>query len=549
MILNKMKFKSWYILLLILLIHSILVLFSMNQMFHGDEVAFPECAKGVLEKGKPIFDVGILKPNLPCLQHPPTYVYLVALSIKIFGENMYAFRLISAIFNLLTILLVYFTTKEIFVKNENKEKIALVASFLYALNPLAIQSSIVIDIDGGLLNFFTMFLIYFFVKKKNSYWMILPLLLVFWSKETGPVLLFASFFIFYAIQKNWKDLFKIIMIFLITGILFLVSFWIYTAYLGLDFTMPFKHNFNIKDTASKSLYLTFVRSVWAFKTFFYFSVPFFVLLFIAASIMFYHKILKKRKVGYIEKNLMFLSIFSIITIILLTYLGALGWGFPKYYIIALPAMSIFTAGLLYFKLPRLSKENLMRFFLLFIVMIFYFILFLKDPLIPEFDATAQNADIGLAFLLILKSFALYVVIPFLIALFFTRRNMISSLIILIIIFYAYINFLHASAGYSTYYNYGDAGLKDVLEFFKENNIEARQIAAYPNVGYYIGMHDYYEIMFVYTDPDIFRDKVIENNDINYMVIYERDIGRIGAENMSYFILERKFGTYYVFRKK
>ncbi len=544
-----MRFKIEYSLLIILLLHISLVFFSMSQMVHGDEIAFPECAKGVIERGKPVFDVGILKPNLPCLQHPPTYVYLVALSIMIFGENVYSFRLVSAIFNLLTIILVYFTTKEIFTKNKNKEKIALIASFLYALNPLAIQSSIVIDIDGGLLNFLIIFLIYFFVKKRNSYWIILPLFLVFWSKETGSVLLFASFFIFYAVQKDWKNLFKIITIFFISGILFLVSFWIYTAYLNLDFTMPFKHNFNLKNTASRSLYLTFVRSAWAFKTFFYFTAPFFIMLFLITSTKFYYNIWKKRKIDNDEKNLLFLNIFSFVTIILFTYLGANGWGFPKYYIAALPAMSIFIAGFLLKGYDfKIKTEDLVRFVLLLITMIFYFVLFFGDPLIPEFDATAQNADFRIAAILILKSFILYVIIPFFIALFFSRKNAIISLIFLIIIFYSYINILHAGVNYSTYYNYGDNGLEKVIEFFKDNNIEPNQILSYPNLGYYIGMSDYNEIMFVYNNPDLFRENVIENNEIIYMVIYERDIGRIGMENMKYFKLERKFGTYYIFKK-
>ena len=59
------------------------------------------------------------------------FINIQALSIKIFGNEPWALRLVSAIFGILTVLGVYFLTKELF-KNYDSEKVALLATFLIA---------------------------------------------------------------------------------------------------------------------------------------------------------------------------------------------------------------------------------------------------------------------------------------------------------------------------------------------------------------------------------------------------------------------------------
>lgn len=558
-----MKNKYIFLLIIILIVHSIFVILSMNQPFHGDEVAFPECVKGVLENGKPILDFSAFRPNFQCLWHPPLYIYLIALSAFIFGKNVYSFRMVSAIFNLFTILLVYLITKEIFKNNKNKEIIALIASFIYAFNPLTIQSSIIMDIDGGLLNFFTMLFIYFFIKNKKFYWIIFSLLFIFWSKETGPVLLFTSIFLFYASQKEWKNVIKFVGVFLISFLLYLATFFIYTNILGLDFSKPFVFNmssnvgtFNLIKNSEFYVYL--LQSAWSFKSFFYFAVPFFVILFIFNSIKFYNEILKKKRIEQDEKNLYLLNIFSFVSIIFFILLGATAWGFPKYHITALPSMAIFIAGKLNFKKFKeiKLKNTLTRIILLTIILSLYFIFIVGNPLLPEFDASArgtvQSSKIFEESKLVAYSFILYAIIPFIISmLLFIRikRKILLSLIFLIVFIYFYINILHTSVEYSTYSKYGDYGINEVVDYFKNNNIPPNKIATYPNIGYYIGMSNYYDITYGNTRVERFRDYIINNKNITYITLYERDIERVGKENMDYFNFEKKIGTYYIYKRK
>ena len=550
--------KKIYIFLLIaiLIAHFIFVVLSMSQPLHGDEVLIPKCAEGILEKGKPTVDYSIFRPNYECLWHPPLYLYLIALSSFIFGKNVYSFRMVSAIFNLLTILLVYLIAKEIFKNNKNKEIIALIASFIYSLNPLTIQSSIIIDIDGGLLNFSTMLFIYFFIKNKNYLWLIPSLLFVFWSKETGPILLFISIFIFYISRKDLKNLIKISNIFIISLLVYLSTFFVYTTLFNLDFSEAFTRNFISPDKID--FYTSFLRSAWSLKTFFYFAVPFFIILFFINSIKFYMKIIKDKKVNLDEKNIHFLNIFSLSTIILFVYLGLTAWGFPKYYITALPSMAIFIAGTLNLdKFREIKIKNiLMRIILLTIILSIYFIFLIGDPLIPEFDAaatvTAKTGKIFEESKLILYSFTFYVIFPFIISIIFFIRikgKILLSLSFLIIFIYLYINLIHASVEYSTYSKYGDYGIPQLLEYFKKNNITANEIATYPHIGYYIGMSNYYDITYTTNTTKQFKDKIINNKNILYITLYERDIDRIGEENMNYFKFKDKIGTYYIFKRK
>jgi len=525
----------------------------MNQPFHGDEIVFSESAKGILKTGKPIFDYSAFEPNFQGLWHIPLYSYFVALFVFFFGQSIYSFRAVSAFFNVLVIILVYLISKEIFSKEKNKEILSLIAMLVYALNPLTIQSSVVMDIDGGLLNFAVYLFLYFFIRKKSFFYLIPSLLFVFLSKESGPVILFISLMTFYVLTLNFKKIPKIFLLFFVSGILFLIIFLSYCSAFGLNFLMPLEHNFK----GGSISFISLMVSAWSFKTFFYFSVPFFVLSFFILSFIFYYMFFKNKefkKQEWKDNKILLLNLFAIVTIFLFFYLGASGWGFPKYYITALPAMSIFIVH-------RLSKEKIFKkeffkkkFVLLVLVFILlsYFLVFIPSPLMPEFDSTAQNAEIAKSAGLIGKSFCLYFIIPFFICLiiFYLLRfkhKILISLIFLSFFMFVYLNSLHAVVPYSTYYNYGDIGVLDVVDYFRNNSVSAGQIATYPHLGSYLGMSDYYEITWSYNDENDFKEKIIDNTEIGYIVIYKRDIERIG-ENMKYFKLKEKIGSYYVFRR-
>ncbi|KKT25431.1 glycosyltransferase family 39 protein [Candidatus Pacearchaeota archaeon] len=558
-----MRNRDVYIILVaILTINAVFFILSANQPFQGDEVVFPECAKQVIETGKPIINHSIYRPNFECLWHPPLYIYLLSANISIFGDNNYSIRAVQGFFSLLSIILVFFITKNIFKEKDFKDEASLLAAFLYALSPLLIQGSIVTDIDGGLLNFVTLLFLFFFVRNSSFYVLVPSLLLVFWSKFSSPVILFVGIMAYYIVNKEWKKSAKIISLFVITAILFMITFWIYSSSFDLDFFGPTGNVFSKERVSSNRFtYLGFVKSAWALKSFSYFVIPFFVLLFLLLSFYFYKDLISKKDWDKTERKLLIFNLISLSGIAMFTYLGASAWGFPKHFHAALAPMFIFTVGALFLKKKEIltffeNKRNIILIAILFVILAFYVLIFITDPLMPEFDATAKAADLGYAIVSILKTFTLYVLIPLIIASIvfyfvkgYSKTDKILILLLLLVIFFSiYINILHASTSHSSYYRYGDTGVLETVNYIKQNNIDSRQVATYGNIGYYFGMSNYYDIIFVYLDENTFKEKVIENNDIRYIIIFQRDIDRIGEDNMAKFKFTKQIGSYLIYEK-
>ena len=550
--------KNWhrYILLGILALHLALSIISINQPFQGDEVVFPACAKNYIETGKLEFNFSTLNPGYKCLWHPPLYINLMAGSIYTFGDSVYAIRGISALFNFLTIIIVYFTLKEIWKSNRKKEIIGLTGAFIYALNPLVIQSSVAVDIDGGILNFFIMLFLLLFIKKKSFAWLIPSLFLVFWSKFAGIIILIPVLLIYHAYLKEWKELRRSFFLLVITGLIFLASFYAYTSAINADFMMTFVHNFAGRGAGFLS-YLGIIKAAWALKSFVYFAVPFLIVLFSIFTFMFHKTIWGKEKYEF-DKNILLYNIFAIFTILFYTYLKGTSWLFPKYFITSMASIAIFTASYIftYFDTDKF-KENIsnnkrtIKLIILFIILLIYFKLAIGDPLIPEFDETKENANLAMATLLIMKSFSLYILIPFLVSLLFidnmNKNGIILTLMFLILFAYVYIGFTQANADYSTYSRYGDGGVRETIDYLSANNISAREIAGYLYIGYYMGVSDYTDVSIVFNNATEFKEKIVDNNDIKYMIIFNRDIARIG-DNMKYFELEKRFGGNYIYRR-
>src|SRR3989344_3665505 len=112
-----MIIKKWLILFVIVLVHLTFILFSAGQLYYGDEVFFVESAKEISEghvTGHFGYFNGKLDENPSAmLVHPPTYVYLLALFIFLFGYSVYSVRAVSSLFSVGVIILIFLITKKI----------------------------------------------------------------------------------------------------------------------------------------------------------------------------------------------------------------------------------------------------------------------------------------------------------------------------------------------------------------------------------------------------------------------------------------------------
>lgn len=100
---------------------------------------------------------------------PALYVYLVVPFVKLFGLNVLAVRLPSAILSILTVLTSYFLVKELFSKKEKEfaEILSFTTAFFLAVSPWHIYiSRLGHEVNGGLA--FFIFGFYFFLKYINA---------------------------------------------------------------------------------------------------------------------------------------------------------------------------------------------------------------------------------------------------------------------------------------------------------------------------------------------------------------------------------------------
>ena len=103
----------------------------------------------------------------------PAYTYLTIVPVKLFGLTPFAVRFPSAFFGSLTILLIYFFTKELFSGKEGcarskQEILALLAAFFLAISPWHIGMSRVAIEQVISVFFITLGLWLLLIGRKNS---------------------------------------------------------------------------------------------------------------------------------------------------------------------------------------------------------------------------------------------------------------------------------------------------------------------------------------------------------------------------------------------
>ena len=103
------------------------------------------------------------------------------------------------------------------------------------------------------------------------------------------------------------------------------------------------------------------------------------------------------------------------------------------------------------------------------------------------------------------------------------------------------------ADHTTHNKYGDHGTLEVIDYLELNEISPANIATYNHLGYYTDTWDYTDITLFYYNEEIFNEEIIHNPDIEYIIVWKRDIDRIG-ESMKYFDFQKSIGSYNIFKK-
>ncbi len=177
-----MNKKAFLLLLLVIFAGAILRFWQLGKVPISpdwDEVALGYNAYSMMQTGRDEYG-----KFLPIVMRsfddykPALYSYIAIPSVAIFGLNVFAVRLPSAIFGILTIIAVYFLLRELFGKKGLKIEakgfifdIPIVGAFLLAISPWHIQfSRIAFESNIGLS--FNIFAALFFIKGLKKPWLL-----------------------------------------------------------------------------------------------------------------------------------------------------------------------------------------------------------------------------------------------------------------------------------------------------------------------------------------------------------------------------------------
>ena len=181
-----------------------LIGWQIDRPYVYDDVSFILGARAVADTGRPYGNQGYLLHlywlrDQWALWHPPLYIFLLGLTVALFGDGERAARGLSVLCLLVGAALAFDLARRAVIGRSGGPSRALVAGVLavglYVLNPLAIQASMILDIDNTVLMVALAALAWLAVRHPGAWSM--PTLfgfaglyaLAIWAKTTTPLIL------------------------------------------------------------------------------------------------------------------------------------------------------------------------------------------------------------------------------------------------------------------------------------------------------------------------------------------------------------------------
>jgi hypothetical protein len=184
------------------------------------------------------------------LWHPPAYVYSLGAVFRLFGNNDLTARLPGIVSIIGTTVVTVLLSRRIsrWRNGDGVGVASVLAAMLLLLNPLTVQYAVLLpDIDGTILTFLTVLLVYLLVPfadhpEKCSARTSLALAALFaallWTKLTTPPLVLGACALFYALRRNLAGLRLMALVGGAGVLIFLVSWMAYCWALGLPPLYP-----------------------------------------------------------------------------------------------------------------------------------------------------------------------------------------------------------------------------------------------------------------------------------------------------------------------
>lgn len=503
-----------------ILIYITFVIFSITEPLLGDSPYFLVSAK--------VFNNETLQsyfPQIIGMDHPTLYVHLLALIDKFIDLNPVSTRSIGILSFIMTLVLIYVIAQNVFRESKNRYFIGLVAVFLYSINPMVIQGSLLPDNDTTILVPLLLFFIYLFVKlkgKNRCFLLGIFFGLVLWAKLTTPFILIPTIFIFYSLSGEFRKGLKESSLILFIGlVLFIISWGSYCFFTKKPFLFPLIHLKNIFFGSSPIfLYSSINKFILGIarillRIILYIS-PFYFLMFFMGFGYRLKEFILERKTHSAD----FLFILALIIFSVYLFVGGLTHSFPKYHYPFLPLSVIIIAGFIADKVK--FKRKYLLLYVLIAIIIFSYNIFLVGDFLYSSDYALKESLIMVG--KITDKVTRNLIVQLLLyTLPFSLMFMILKIKKAGLVFYRTVfiwtvasclsmNILQAKADYHTVYCYGGRGTKEVVSFVRKMKTRSKSIVATQDIFYNIDEEEFL------TSPDYRFSNAIFSSPKKFMAV-------------------------------
>ena len=351
------------------------------------------------------------------IPHPQAYVHFTQLCLAIFGENTSNARIPGVLAALSNLILIPILIQSFWGDEKHTNQIAILAIWLYTLNPMTAQNMMLLDIDNTLLMPALCILIWLWkVTQNHTFGQRIAILggafaVTLWVKLPTPVLVMGAFCLYDLLRKEFKRTLAAFLATVAGASIFLITFGVYSAVTGYSFAF-------LNRTLQKAP--TSISSIGGMLTRFPQGLGVFILWLSFPLTILLGVITVQTLVRLLSRRLEdqdLLVIYIVGTAIFYMLVLPPAWGYPKYHTPLLPLVVILVARFLVHKLEGSSRRMLVAVMVLALGVFLYKLVVIDDLFYPLYAVTFET-DTGDLAIRLARGFEvmLGLIVPFAIAL-------------------------------------------------------------------------------------------------------------------------------------
>ncbi|MEW6607626.1 MAG: glycosyltransferase family 39 protein [bacterium] len=552
-----------------LIIYSYLILPFTNRPFITDELEHLLLCKGIIFNGVPYYHCGINFGPYPDT-HPLLNTYATVLFFKLFYGADFSVRFINIFSFLCNLPLIYLIAKEIFKDNDKAFLIGGGAIFLFLINPVVIQASLLMCMPSfiPLSTLFLLLFIKFGIKKysyKNNILLGILFAVLLWARF-HTLLLLPTIFLYHIINRDFKKaIVQPLIIFSVGCCLFLITWGLHCKLFSYPFWTPFEHNFGVclnKVSLPSNWLRDLLASLGVTRNLIFWTSPFFILLIIFSIVEAIKRYFKNKELMLIDLLILYGSIIFIIFI--LTSIQSAG--FVLYHQPMLPTFSIVISSFIFQHL-KFTKKEVMLSIGLILMCIIYCIFVVGDPLLLPFVPKSNLIDnpiklkmlVAKEFFIILFYLILFVIAVCIIKIIKRDYNLLKAItlgtILLLISANISLDLIQKKAIYSTGYCYGERGFKEVTSYLKKSTKPNELVLTQYDIAYASNIYLFIEIgklPFWTGGNNKSFEETISNSQIKWIIVRKSFYDQITYDPLpilkTKFKLVKSFGNFDIYRK-